>query len=272
MKREHLAPAAAESKKERRGIQSVEVGGQLLVALVEQGSAMLLRELAQKAGMTSAKAHPYLVSFGNLGLIQQDPVSGRYELGPFALQMGLISLQLLDPVKIAIPEVAALSERVGHTIALAVLGNNGPTIVYLNESRHPVHVKMRTGTVVSTLHTATGRVFSAYLPPTTVEKLVRRESANPQDGSGHALKKLGRHDIDRMLAEVRQHGMARSIGEPTAGIHALSAPVFDHLGNITLAVTAIGPAGSLDADWDGDTAKHIRECAQRISTRMGYQG
>jgi hypothetical protein len=58
MKRDTFESAMSESKKERRGIQSVEVGGQLLVALVEQGSPMLLRELAQKAGMTSAKAHP----------------------------------------------------------------------------------------------------------------------------------------------------------------------------------------------------------------------
>jgi DNA-binding IclR family transcriptional regulator len=65
--------------------------------------------------------------------------------------------------------------------------------------------------------------------------------------------------------------MARSIGEPTAGIHALSAPVFDHLGNITLAVTAIGPAGTLDAAWDGDTAKQVKQCADRISSRMGHQ-
>jgi DNA-binding IclR family transcriptional regulator len=270
MKKEIFKSAMSESKKERRGIQSVEVGGQLLVALVEQGSPMLLRELAQKAGMTSAKAHPYLVSFGNIGLIQQDPVSGRYELGPFALQMGLISLQLLDPVKIAIPEVAALSEQIGHTVALAVLGNNGPTIIHLNESRHPIHVKMRTGTVVSTLHTATGRVFSAYLPPKAVEKLIEREIA---DGNvaGQSTKKLTRTDVEQMLAEVRQRGMARSIGEPTAGIHALSAPVFDHLGNITLAVTAIGPAGTLDAAWNGDTAKQIKQCADRISARMGYQ-
>ena len=256
-----------EPKKERRGIQSVEVGGQLLVALVEQGAPMLLRELAQKAGMTSAKAHPYLVSFGNIGLIQQDPVSGRYELGPFALQMGLISLQLLDPVKIAIPEIAALSERIGHTVALAVMGNNGPTIVHLNESHHPIHVKMRTGTVVSTLHTATGRVFSAYLPSGVVDRLVGRELAEAGAGMRPAARKM-----EQVLAEVRLHGMARSIGEPTAGIHALSAPVFDHLGNIALAITAIGPAGTLDASWDSETAHEIRQCAMRISSRLGRRG
>jgi DNA-binding IclR family transcriptional regulator len=272
MKIESFDNEAAEAKKERRGIQSVEVGGQLLVALVEHGAPMALRELAQKAGMTSAKAHPYMVSFGNIGLIQQDPVSGRYELGPFALQMGLISLQLLDPVKIAIPEVAALSERIGQTVALAVLGNNGPTIIHLNESNQPIHVKMRTGTVVSTLYTATGRIFSAYLPAKVAESLLDQEMAMANAAGRSTKKKPARQEIEKTLTEVRRHGLARSIGEPTAGIHALSAPVFDHQGNITLAVTVIGPSGTLDASWNGDAAQQTRECAGRISARMGYRG
>ncbi|WP_317205048.1 IclR family transcriptional regulator [Janthinobacterium sp.] len=257
-------------KKERRGIQSVEVGGQLLEALVSEGAPMLLRDLAQKAGMTSAKAHPYLVSLGNIGLIQQDSVSGRYELGPFALQMGLISLQLLDPVKIALAETAALCEEIGHTVALAVLGNCGPTIVHLDESRQPIHVKMRTGTVMSILNTATGRVFSAYLPAEQVARLSARELGDP-GVANHAGATFTAAALAALLAEVRGHGMARTVGDPTPGINAISAPVFDHAGKMALAVTAIGPMGSLDAAWDGAAATRLKECAARISRRLGHK-
>ena len=57
--------------KAARGIQSIEVGGQLLQALLRAGRPLPLKELAQRAGMTPAKAHPYLVSFGRLGLVAQ---------------------------------------------------------------------------------------------------------------------------------------------------------------------------------------------------------
>ena len=50
-----------------RGIQSIEVGGRLLQALARVGEPMMLRDLAREAGMTPAKAHPYLVSFSRLG-------------------------------------------------------------------------------------------------------------------------------------------------------------------------------------------------------------
>lgn len=158
-------PAAAPGNDGRRSIQSVEVGFPLLAALVDAGRPLTLRDLAGAAGMTSAKAHPYLVSFTRVGLVQQDTVTGQYELGPFALQMGLVSLQRLDPVRVALPEVDKLQSEIGHTLGIAVLGSHGPTMIHITEASYPVHVNMRKGTVMSMLHTATGQVFAAWLPP-----------------------------------------------------------------------------------------------------------
>ena len=95
-----MALTRASSAVAQRGIQSIEVGGALLKALAHHGRPLALKDLAAEAGMAAAKAHPYLVSFGKLGLIEQDS-SGRYGLGPLAMQLGLISLQAFDPVALA---------------------------------------------------------------------------------------------------------------------------------------------------------------------------
>src|ERR1700754_5358098 len=76
-------------EKLRSGIQSIEVGFRLLDVLTHEPRAMMLRDLAQRADMSPAKAHRYLVSFLRLGVVAQDPLSGRYELGGFAFQFGL---------------------------------------------------------------------------------------------------------------------------------------------------------------------------------------
>jgi len=81
------------------------------------------------AGMSPAKAHPYLVSFMRLGLVEQDRASGRYELGRAALQMGLACMRRLNPVRIGTEAIALLAEEIGHTVALALWGNHGPTVV-----------------------------------------------------------------------------------------------------------------------------------------------
>ena len=40
---------------------------------------MALKDLAREAGMTPAKAHPYLVSFGKLGLIEPIVMANHFE-------------------------------------------------------------------------------------------------------------------------------------------------------------------------------------------------
>src|SRR6478609_121992 len=157
---------ASEQALERgpRGIQSVEVGGQLLIALAHHGRPLALKDLARAAERPPAKAHPYLVSFIKLGLVEQDGSSGRYGLGPLALQLGLISLQQYDPVRLATPRIEELAQQLGHTVAIAVWGNRGPTIVRVAEAPSPVHISMRHGTVMSLRGTASGRLFAAYLP------------------------------------------------------------------------------------------------------------
>lgn len=255
--------------KEQRGIQSIEVGGALLHALVDAGAPLPLREIARRAGMSSAKAHPYLVSFGKLGLIEQDALTGHYTLGPFALALGLQSLTLRSPVPIALPAIGALAEQIGHTVALAVLGTHGPTIVYIRESTRPIHVNMRAGTVMSTVNTATGRVFLAYLPEKIAQHHLARERDDPAVTAQEPARR-SKTELASIVAEVREHGLARAVGEPIPGINALSAPVFDHGGAIVLAVTTLGPAGSFDPDWNGSIAKAVRACAEDVSRRLGH--
>ena len=262
------APAAHDG---RRSIQSIETGFPLLAALVDAGLPLALGDLARRAGMTSAKAHPYLVSFTRVGLVQQDAATGQYELGPFALQMGLVSLQRLDPVRVALPYVNQLAGQIGHTLAIAVLGSHGPTMVHICEASYPVHVNMRNGTVMSMLHTATGHVFAAWLPEGVAQHYIEREAGDKAVVTAVGQAKPSAEALKALLHDVREHGGARALGNPLPGIDALSVPVFDHAGNIVLALTSLGPSSFFDADWNGLTASKLKDCAGTISTKLGYR-
>ncbi len=263
----------------QRGIQSIEVGGQLLRALVHNGRPMALKDLAREADMSAAKAHPYMVSFGRLGLIEQDALSGHYLLGPLALQLGLIGLQQANPVQIATPLIDALAQRIGQTVAIAVWGDRGATIVRIAESPAAVHVAMRHGTVFSLTDTASGRLFGAYLDAAIVKQQLESARARRKlrDREG-AAKVVGMppqppvpawKDFEVQLDEVRRHGISRSEGESVPGVNAMSAPVFDHTGAIKLAITAIGAAGIFDSRWNGELAKALKACADAVSQRLG---
>ena len=256
--------------KERAGIQSVEVGYALLDVLSKAPGPLMLRDLAAAAGMSAAKAHRYLVSFQRLRLVVQDTGSTRYDLGPAALKLGLASLSRLDAVKLARERITALMEQIGHTLALAVWGNQGPTIVHWEESPQAVTVNLRLGDVMPLLSSATGRCFAAYLSRDAIAPLLKQEIARAQ--------KQRRSDVPASLAEaralldeVRQRGAARVVDTLLPGIVGFCAPVFDSDGHIVLGMVALGPLGSFDPEWDGAIDQPLRAAANQLSSDLGYR-
>lgn len=266
-----MSPRDPKPEHEQRGIQSIEVGAQLLRALAHAGRPLPLKDLAAAAGMAAAKAHPYLVSFGKVGLVEQDRASGRYGLGALALQLGLMSLQQADPVRIATPEIEDLAQHSGHTVGMAVWGTNGPTIVRLAESPAAVHVSMRHGTVFSIAGTASGQLFAAHLDATLVQPLYEAERRAAAREPGAPAWPTWAQFARSTLAEVRAQGLGRAEGAVVAGVSALAAPVFDHRGDIVLALTAIGPSAALDTHWDGPLARRMRAAGAAVSARLGHR-
>ena len=261
---DHAEPAR---DRERRGIQSIEVGGEILKVLCSDPRPMALRDLAKAANMASGKIHPYLVSFGKIGLVAQDPVTGYYLLGPMAIQLGLTSLQTLNPIREATPFAEALANETSHSVALAVWGNLGPTIVRLIDASYPVHTNIRTGTVMSLANTATGRVFSAYLPRQLIDKMLKDDCIRLGPDIAHPLDAKV---VENLIDETRARHLSRGVNHPTPGVASFSAPVFDYSGNIALAVTIMGPTGTFDPDWNGPVAKALHSCTTAISRRLGY--
>ncbi len=255
----------------QRGILSIETGFGLLHALVNATQPLPLGTLAAQAGMTSAKAHPYLVSFVRVGLVQQDQATGHYDLGPFALQMGLVSLQRLDTVRMALPHVSRLATQIGHTLGVAVLGSHGPTMIHITEASYPVHVNMRKGTVMSMMHTATGHVFAAWLPPKVARHYIEREASDAAVVTSTQPLYPDQQALEAHLAKVRDQGLAQALGNPLPGIDAISVPVFDHTGTVVMALTSLGPNTLFDAQADGPLAHALLACAAEISASLGYR-
>lgn len=252
-------------EKNRRGIQSIEIGSEILLQLARHVRPVPLKDLAKAAGMTTGKAHPYMVTFLKVGFVTQT-AAGHYELGPLALQLGLSRLQRMDPVKEASPLLEPLAHQTGQSVALVVWGNLGPTIVRLEEPVQPLHVNLRSGTVMSLSTTATGRLFAAYMPPKLIERLMTEELARQSYGTAEPLS----HDsLELRLAEIRKRGLSRTQGSPIPGIDAICAPVFDSNDHLVLGILVMGPTATFDCSWDGAIATPLRQVAQEVSRRLG---
>jgi DNA-binding IclR family transcriptional regulator len=228
-------------------VQSVEVGAALLRALADADGPVPLGALARAAGMPSAKAHRYLVSFVQAGLVVQSERSGTYDLGPLAVHLGLAAIARSDVVRAAGERLGSLRDELDRTVSVAVWTDAGPAVARIELSRRPVTLAVRVGTTYPLRTTATGRVFLAYSAAAEAMAL----AADPGDGEA----------IAALQQDVRVHGVATAVESFLVGVCAMALPLFDHDGALAGAVTVVGWPGELDLAPDGTTASTLRRFA-----------
>ena len=242
---------------QRLGIQSLEHGLRLARSLAVLRGAQPLKALAAHAGMPPAKAHRYLVSLIRCGLAEQDPASGRYRLGPLALELGMAALRDIDVLSLGGEILAELRNEIDETVLLAIWGNKGPVVARWEESSRPVATNVRAGWVMPLANSATGRCFAAYLPAAMTAPLLEL----PRGASQRYVEQL---------AEVRARGLSRVQGDLLRGVAAVAAPVFRHDGMIVAVIAALGPQGAFDVAWNGPIARATLSAARRLSARLGF--
>ena len=253
----------------KHGVQSLEIGMGILRAMANGQRSMMLKDIAAAADMPASKAHRYLVSLIRAGLVDQDPMTSRYDLGTFALNLGLVALDRLDRVRLGLNVIAEMRDEINQTTALAVWGDHGPVIVRWERPRRPITVNVITGTVLDLLMSATGRVFAAWMPKKIIAPLIAEElkhAALPPELKSKAA-------VEELLMQIRSQGYAATNGQhKVPGVEAVAAPVFNFKNEITMAVLVVGVQGMFDISPEGDVVKGLIRHAQSLSLRLGASG
>jgi DNA-binding IclR family transcriptional regulator len=246
----------------QRGIQSIEVGFRLIHILETAPGKLPLKTLADLADMPASNAHLYMVSFCRLGLAVQDPVTLRYGLGPYAVQLGLSALRQLDVVDVARGVMEDMQVGIPLAVYLSIWGNMGPTIVLKLDGRFQSPMSVRVGYVSPLLSSATGAVYLTFMPDNEIQKVLAREVLELGD------RKI---DVDEIRAQVRLHGVGISIGRINEGYAAVSAPILNHDNRLAASITALGPHSLVDRSPDGALAASLRTTAAKIASALGQQ-
>lgn len=258
-----------ESRDGKHGVQSMEIGVRILQAMVTGHRAMMLKDIAAAAGMPASKVHRYLVSLIRGGLVEQDPLTSRYDLGPFALNIGLVAVDRLDRIRLGIGAIAELRDEINETTALAVWSDNGPIIVRWERPRRPITVNVVTGTALEMITSASGRVFGAWLPREKVDPLVEKELKNPDLPEAWNT----RRKVDAIFSATRRSGIATVSGyHLVPGVEAVAAPVFNFKNEVTLAMLVVGVQGMFDMSPGSKVEVALKKAAAALSVRLGQEG
>ena len=113
-------------------------------------------------------------------------------------------------------------------------------------------------------------MFCAHPPYAAVGDAIEREFRKGTAAT-HNRRRLGRREFDALLAKVRRAGYADIDGDVLEGVAAASAPVFDSTGNITIALSILGPSSQVDLDSKGPHVKSLLKIAGWLSQRLGHR-
>lgn len=249
-------------RKDGRGVQSVEIGGQFLRVLASSSEPMMLRDLAAVVGLPAGQAHPYLVSFRKLNLIEQDAQTGLYRIGSAALRLAATRLMSTEPFAKVWVAAAELANLTGMAVTMSVWSQLGPMVARVCEGDRSISSSLRPGSLYALDETATGRLFAAFSDWESVRTTLER-----QFDEAEKLHRVISFDWDtyrRRLDVIRQEGFSYTQGHPTPGISGLSAPVFDGSGEICAALTLVGR----ESDLRGGPGETHRESLMQIVQQL----
>jgi DNA-binding IclR family transcriptional regulator len=245
----------------KNGIHSVEVAAEILLQLSYFRQPTSLKALSERCQLSPSKVHRYLSSLTKLGLIFQGQKSGYYSLGRNAVSLGLAAIQQIDQVDDVMEELASLVREINCHVALTVWSKTGPTIIRWERSDDSLVVPLQLGQVLPVLHSASGRVFAAFLDASLTRELIALERQAYGDS-----KRQTDEELQSTLAEVRQNRCAVSKGEVESETTAISTPVVDWQDSPILVITAIVSKNS-----DDDRVSSVLTAMRRFSDQKSIR-
>ena len=207
------------------------------IELLQERPTRSLTELAGHLDVAPSTAHRLMSTMAHRRVVQQDPDTKTWSLGPTLVQVGLAAVARLDVRRVARPELEALSRALEETVHLARL--DGDHVLFLDtvESTRAVRVTDRTGTRLPAHSTASGKVLLAHLDRDELHRLLpeRLAAVTPRTRTSRA-------SLERELATIRRRGYALNVAESERGLTAVAAALPDHDTAIPMSVTVSLPS------------------------------
>jgi DNA-binding IclR family transcriptional regulator len=222
-------------------------------------------EIARRLDLSPSTVYRALITLEDLGLVEQDPTSSRYRLGPGVVALAAPLLANMDVRDVAQPYLAQLALASNESVNLAVWSRfeavnvaqvPGPTTI-----KHLAPLGRRNPGHAS----AVGKVLLAHAPADDVGLVLDRGLPRLTERTivdrAHLLEELER---------VRRHGYAVNDEELEPELFAVAAPVRDHRGQVVAAVSISAPSYRVPPARREDLAALVTRTADDVSRRLGH--
>ncbi len=246
---------------QQRGIQTVELSGEILNLICRSKKSLSLSEIAETLGLAPGSAYKYLISLQRTGLLKRNESTLEFEAGALSLRLGIAKISQNEVVAQSRHLLTQIAEKHEVNVFTSLWSDlNGPTVVFYKEFAGFFNLGFRLGNKMA-LSTATGRLFAAYKSVHAEENLLLQKAFLPEQ------EQFLDPVFQRDLADIRALGYSALIDTPTPGISSYAVPVFNSAGQISFAITAFAKTQYLSPEKIQQILVELKVAARDLQER-----
>jgi DNA-binding IclR family transcriptional regulator len=245
-------------------VPAVEQASRVLLCLGESPHfKMKLTEICKQVGIHKSKGHSILNTLKQFEFVEKDPEAKTYSLGPALIFLSRHVLDNLHYPEIVAPFLEDLAKETNGTALFGLIYGEHLLVVGKSEGNQNIGFSIRLGHRFHMTLGAHGKAMVAFMPEPEREKILTKKRVYFH---GLELSRLNMKRLREELTKCRQLGYAQDVGEITAGVNFISAPVFGLQEKIIGCIILIGTfAETLIEKYGPKTA----DVARKVSYKLG---
>jgi len=218
-----------------QGAQAALRAIRLLKLFTAEAPELQLAQISSLSALNKTTAHRLLQALHSEELLDRNPGTGAYRLGPGMMALGVQALSSNDLRLRARPLLKRLAEETGETATLEVPIDD--TMLILDEvtSKHFVGASGNVGTRWPIHATSTGKVLIAF-----EQRGPERLGAKLQSLTPSTITQFER--LEKELGDIRRRGFAEVVDELEEGLSGVAAVVRGGMGEVLGALSICGPS------------------------------
>jgi IclR family transcriptional regulator, KDG regulon repressor len=235
----------------------------LLDLFSPQQGELGLSEIRRKTGRDKATCYRHLCALEAAGLLEQNPVTKRYRIGPAVLRWAAIREATVPRRASAEGPLRDLAEATGELAHLSLIdGTRLQMLAQVDAGQHSTRV------VLEDIHlpfhaTASGLATLAFATP---EAQIAGTAALPR----YTARTIGDPDtLQTKLDQIRAIGFGVSDQGYELGVHGIAVPIFEGPGQIAGAVAVASVVGRMTFDLEQQIKHGLIVSGRQITANWG---
>jgi DNA-binding IclR family transcriptional regulator len=239
---------------------SVQKAIAILLSFIPDNKPSGTLQLSESLGINKSTVSRIIQVLSHYGLIQQDQQTRKYLLGRSATLLGMAvqSSQSDRLVELSQAHLENLRDTVGESVCLEMLLSGRTKVIAQAIGPPPLSVSFED---FLPKHVAAGaKAILAHTKPEIVDNILKGKLDKLTENTITDVESL-----KKQLVEIKKQGVAYDHGEANKEVHAVSAPVFDHLGRPIASISICVPSSRVHKILNSKLVTELKETAHRIS-------